>query len=77
MPLLFTQGAGLVPGRFRPLTETLAALLMLTVFAALALGSAGALAPPAARVPAFIKGWHSALRLSARFMRRFVIGSRE
>ncbi|HUA77083.1 MAG TPA: ABC transporter permease subunit [Acetobacteraceae bacterium] len=45
MPLVFVPGAGLVPGRFRPLAEALAAILVLAVCAAIALGSAGTFAP--------------------------------
>ncbi len=45
MPFAFSPGAGLVPGRFRPLAEILVAILVLAVCASLVLGSAGTLAP--------------------------------
>ncbi len=48
MTIIFAPGAGPRRGRFRVLSDVLAALLVLAVFAALALGSAGIFAPLAA-----------------------------
>ena len=48
MTMIFAPGAGPRRGRFRVLSDVAAALLVLAVFAALALGSAGIFAPLAA-----------------------------